>query len=792
MKSYLDLVPISAKVHKKQNRMSILCIFLAVFLVTAIFGMADMFIRSQLLSAKMQYGDWHISIKDISDEEARLISARPEIKNIACYGTLNYRLDMGYTLADKDVLICGSDESYMTDIEVDAISEGCFPQTENEVLVGENAKSSLGLAIGDSISIYAPDGKEYQYTISGFSKNVSMIMKKDVYYVFLNTAAFRSIFPNPAGDEPIDYDSLFMVQFSNHRNIQESIADIKAQFRLSDEQVSENTMILGLIGQSSTLFMSQIYATAAVLSVLVLIAGILMIASSLNSNIAGRTEFFGMLRCIGTTPRQIMRLVRREALALCRTAIPVSITCGILVIWLLCALLRILSPQYFKGMPVFGISFPSIAAGIIIGILTVFLAARSPAKRAARVSPLSAVTGHANDTVPVRKAANTALMKIDTALGIHHAKENRKNFLLMTGSFALSIILFLSFTVTIDFMNYAITSLYPWTPDLSVVSPDNTCVVEKELLHTLQENPVVKRAYGRMFSYNIPISVSGREIENTSCDLISYDEIQFDWAKDYLVAGSIQDVIRKPNTGIIIYTPSYGQTTSIQVGDTVTLYLNGENKDIEIAAMISKCPFNTSEDSEIIICSEETFQGLTGKVNYTVIDMQLTKKAADSDVAAIRDSIGTAYTFSDRRMNNNEVKGTYYAFSLFLYGFLFLIALITICNIINCVAMNVSARMKQYGALRAIGLSHRQLKKMIIAQTCTYAVTGSVTGGILGLLLNRLLFEKMVTFRWGALWEIPYAEFAIILGIVIFSIILAVQTPLQKIRTMSIVDTIHS
>ena len=106
--------------------------------------------------------------------------------------------------------------------------------------------------------------------------------------------------------------------------------------------------------------------------------------------------------------------------------------------------------------------------------------------------------------------------------------------------------------------------------------------------------------------------------------------------------------------------------------------------------------------------------------------------------------------------------------------------------------MNVSARMKQYGALRAIGLSHRQLRKMIIAQTCTYAVTGSAAGGILGLLLNRLLFEKMVTFRWGALWEIPYTELAVILGIVIFSIILAVKTPLQKIRTMSIVDTIHS
>ena len=47
MKSYLSLIPAYAKVHRKQNRMTLLCIILSVFLVTAIFGMADMEIRSQ-------------------------------------------------------------------------------------------------------------------------------------------------------------------------------------------------------------------------------------------------------------------------------------------------------------------------------------------------------------------------------------------------------------------------------------------------------------------------------------------------------------------------------------------------------------------------------------------------------------------------------------------------------------------------------------------------------------------------------------------------------------------------
>ena len=47
MKSYLSLIPISAKVHRRQNRMTLLCIIIAVFLVTAIFSMVQMWTDSE-------------------------------------------------------------------------------------------------------------------------------------------------------------------------------------------------------------------------------------------------------------------------------------------------------------------------------------------------------------------------------------------------------------------------------------------------------------------------------------------------------------------------------------------------------------------------------------------------------------------------------------------------------------------------------------------------------------------------------------------------------------------------
>lgn len=790
MKSYLELVPHYTRVHRKQNRMSVFCIFLSVFLVTTIFGMADMYIRSQLVKTKQEDGNWHIALSRISDDEAALIAARPEVRVLICYGTLNYRLDTGYTVADKDVVICGSEEPLMAEIYADTISEGSYPRTENEVLVSGNVKKELGLDIGSQLSIRDAAGAEYRYTISGFADDIPMIMKKDIYGVFMNTAAFRDFYPDVTDGEPDDYGSCFLVQFHNHHSIRKTINDIKAQFHLSDDQVGEQAMLLGLLGQSDegNLTMMMIYLAAGILSVLVLLAGILMIASSLNSNIAGRAEFFGMLRCVGATPRQIMRLVRREALSLCTFAIPASILAGMVVIWVLCAVLRYLSPVYFVTMPVFSVSIPSIAAGVSIGITTVLLASRAPARRASKASPLAAVTGSASGTAPVRRAANTSFCKVDISLGIHHAMASRKNFLLVVGSYALSIILFLSFSTTIDFMKHAIKTLDPWSPDLSIVSPDNTCAVDCALLLALQDNPAVKRVYGRMFAYDLPTVTNGRE--NTAI-LISYEEKQFQWAKKYLLDGSLQEVQDQTGTGLIVSAPQYNNHTEIQTGDIVTLTIDGQPAEIRIAGTVSQCPFNTP-DGDIIICSEDTFRQLTGAENYTIIDIQLSKKATGADVDAIRSLAGTGYTFSDQRPGNQSVLGANYSFRLFLYGFLFLIATVTVCNIINCAAMSVEARMNQYGGLRAIGLSDRQLAKMIVAETSAYAAAGGICGVVLGLFLNRKLFEFLVTYRWGDPWSLPAAELCIILGIVMLSVLLAVRGPIRRVRAMSIVDTINA
>ncbi|MCI8631510.1 MAG: FtsX-like permease family protein [Firmicutes bacterium] len=808
MKSYLSLIPISAKIHRKESRMTIFCIILAVFLVTGIFSMANMEIRSQKIRIIQQYGEWHLRLTSLNENNMSLIASRPDVSATARYSALNYRLDdenysiMGVRRADnspgendvigKQAVICGADESFLNDIMYYSVKSGNFPKAENEIMLTNNANSVFNINIGDTVEISSPSGEISSFTISGFGDNMVKTESADAVGVFMNLDSFRQFYETAAGQELTDSDISFYVKLDENSNIRQSIREISSAYGLDEDNVAQNKMLLGTIGASDSSYMNGLYIIAGILFVLVLTCGVLMIAGSMNSNIAQKTEFFGMLRCIGASGRQIKRFVRLEALHWCKFAIPSGVILGIIITWVLCAVLRILSGSYFESMPVFGISPIGIAAGIIVGLLTVFLAARSPAKKAAKVSPLAAVSGNAEAVHKIRKTANTGFLKVETALGIHHAKQSKKNFILMIGSFAASIILFFGFSAMVEFLYYGCTPLHPYSPDLSITSPGHFRTVDMEISKRLEDLDCVKRAYGRMFDFNVPAEFDNVLEEfadaNHTVTFISYEEHQFDWTRSENIIsgnkGAVDQVISESGYVIAVYNPYI----PLQAGDKIKTELG----EVTVAAVFSSLPFSSGITTEPLICSESTFKSLVGDSGYTIVDIQLSSEATDEDVNLIRAMAGSDTAFSDKRMLNRETRGIYYSFALFVYGFLAVIALITVFNIMNSISMSVSARIKQYGAMRAIGMSIKQLTKMITAEAITYAVFGSITGCLLGLPLNKLVFEKLITAYWGDPWSIPLSLTAIVIPFAVLASAAAVYGPVKRIKKMSVTETIHT
>ena len=97
-----------------------------------------------------------------------------------------------------------------------------------------------------------------------------------------------------------------------------------------------------------------------------------------------------------------------------------------------------------------------------------------------------------------------------------------------------------------------------------------------------------------------------------------------------------------------------------------------------------------------------------------------------------------------------------------------------------------------FTAFRAIGVSTKQLAKMVIAEAATYTVMGTVVGSIFGLAFHKLLFGMMITYNWGDTWNIPWNERGSIAAIMFFSSIVAVYRPVKRLRKMSIVENISA
>ncbi len=218
------------------------------------------------------------------------------------------------------------------------------------------------------------------------------------------------------------------VQFQNASKASSAITEIKEQYNLSEESISENTTIMGIAGQSNNDSVKNIYGLAAILFVLVLLAGVLMISGSMNSNVAQRTKFFGMMRCIGASRRQIIRYVRLEALNWCKTAVPIGLLLDTAISWGICAILHYRIGGEFQAISVFALSPVGLISGALVGIVTVLLAAQSPAKRAAKVSPMAAVSGNSDMTPSVRHTMRLNLVKVEKALGVHHAIASKKSW----------------------------------------------------------------------------------------------------------------------------------------------------------------------------------------------------------------------------------------------------------------------------------------------------------------------------------------------------------------------------
>jgi putative ABC transport system permease protein len=338
--------------------------------------------------------------------------------------------------------------------------------------------------------------------------------------------------------------------------------------------------------------------------------------------------------------------------------------------------------------------------------------------------------------------------------------------------------------VLISFLNHAIKPLRPYAPDISITAEDNSASLSPELLKNAAAIKGVTNIYGRMFSYYIPAE---SQTDSKRINLISYEDKQFDWANEQLIRGDME-AVQSGGSVLVVYSGEL----QWDVGDTITLQLPNEKQDVQIAGILSDSPFDVKEGTLNVICSEQTFTALTGISNYTVIDIQVEENVDSSIASVVRKLLPTQMKLIDKVQSNRDIRTAYNSMSVFIYGFLIVIALVALINIVNTINASVSGRMNHYGVMRAVGMSVKQLKRMITVEAATYAVTGSIVGSVLGLLLHRLLFDLIIGSIWGETWQAPVIVLVVTIGAALLTTIIAVISPAREIEKMSIVNVVNA
>lgn len=796
MNSYLNIASKYLSEHRKKTRLTILSVVLAVALVVGIFSMLEALVKFEKAQVLKNEGNYHIVLQNPTQNEIDSIGSRIDVEKS---GTLK---DLGEGTINNTKCAFGSiDEKFAENLNI-ILAEGSFPLHNNEIMLEKWYMDKSAFKIGDSVKVSSSDGTFRAYIISGIINDWGATKASAIPFVFMSKEASVEI---------TAVTSQYFILFKDGVNIQNARKEITSVLNISDDRIGYNEGLLALMLQTSNNRVIELYAIGVVLFTLVIVTAVVMIYNTFNISVMDRVRQFGLLRCIGASKKQIQRLVRRESLIISLKAIPFGVIAGMLMTFMCSAILKYYNNKIFEDISIFNVSLFGIGAGVLTGFLTVFIASLLPAKKAAKISPVNAVTGSCEIKIPRRKKRGflTKLFRVETAIGMNNAVHKKRTLVLMSSSIAISIVLFLGFSVLVNPTFIGMSTTKSYTADISLVSDNG---INSDVFKSLSSLDGTKKVYGRMSSFVSATFDDSRltkkykesigDFETASNHLlvdperswlVSYDDTQLDWAKKYLSEGTCDENDLDNQNGILAVRKNYRNneliiTTDLQLGDKVNIKTNEGTKEFTVIGILDSIPYSTDTLSmTTFITTEKLFKEVSTDTLYQSVDIQLNAKNQEQTVSQIQEMIDETITFHDKRQLNTEADNAFMTVAVFIYGFVGVIALISILNIINTMNTSIAAKTKYFGTMRAIGMSGKQLNKMVLSQAITYSLTGCIAGCILGIFAQKKLLDFL-----AVTWTFPLWQVLLIIVICILTATLSVISPLKRIKDKGISENITS
>lgn len=448
---------------RKRNMIAVIAIALTTLLFTSLFTIALSINRTYEMYTFRQIGGYpHGSYKQVTEEEITAITSH---RNIQAVGE---RTNIGYigtgVFAKVPAEVSFMDKN-CTQWSFASPIEGHIPRIGKEITMDTNALALLGIEpkIGAEVTLTFTVGDQYQYaydktdtfTLVGWWEYDNIM---PVHYINISEEYADFVEAEGRTNGLQEFRTDLNVMLHSEINIEGQMAQVIEELELPWETEQQCYRIGVNWGYTSanvkaTADASTVIAILAFL-MLVIFTGFLIIYNIFQISVTGDIRFYGLLKTIGVTPRQLKRIIRQQALLMCIVGIPVGMILGYGVGVALMP--TIMEQSNFGVASTMVSSSPLIfAASALFSLLTVLLSCAKPGKLAAKVSPVEAAK-YVEKTAHKKKNRTTRGAKVHQMAFANLGRNKRKTALVMV-SLALAVVLLnilVTFTSGFDMEKY--------------------------------------------------------------------------------------------------------------------------------------------------------------------------------------------------------------------------------------------------------------------------------------------------------------------------------------------------
>jgi len=599
-----------------------------------------------------------------------------------------------------------------------------------------------------------------------------------------------------------------------------SVAMITAVFGFSASGINTMRNLAGEENLSN--YRPVLVSLSAVLGTIIILSSIVVISNAFRISASERMRQFGILKSVGATKRQILKIVLQEGLFLSLVAIPAGMIAGLLVEWLGTsigdALLAPMNKLLNTGLSIhmqFVLSWESLLLALCLSFATVMVSAYIPARKAARIPAIDAIRLTQEVKPTGRKPRAHKLVRLlfgfEGTLAAKSIRRSRRSYRAMVVALTISVVLFLicgsldaqlAMAVNQTYANIDATSILTFSVNQSDSGPLDADSMQA-LTDKLKEYPDTQ-LYGVGIDGTHTIRISETALTDTM--LSSYEPGQTEdgiillapdpehYAELCQLAGvPVGSNILLNSTQLVINEKQTEFQPVRFSGQTLTVYHNGTATALPLDAQLT----GTQVPQELLFVSEAALIVVvpdTEAYMYVWLGNSLDTTGfteyAETVMYDFRQTY-TSFSVTDITAVTDMTRSLTKLITIFLYGFVAMLSLIGLTSVIAAISANVRLRAREFAVLQSVGMTTSGVRRMLALESIMSAFKALLYGLPLGTLAMYLTYRS-VTIKDTYQFIYPWLTAAEAVAAVFLIAVIATQYAAAKLRKGNIMDVIRA